>query len=224
MKNKKLFTNIIITLMLLFQVTTASAATFSDSYIDKERTLKMNTIISDVLSDEAKKDLDGYNIYIVNQRLSTFLSLNPNKSKLENDMIEGMTHKQDKEIIIHTGFLSIPIAFHEIAHAIDFKDKSDQRSGTYSDSDEYKQIAAEETNQIAPYAMDCNFKTNILEQFADCFSLFVMKPDILKQVAPKTFEYFTKLNLVKEDFKNYGKRTNTSIYLDTRKPEPLNKN
>ena len=41
-------------------------------------------------------------------------------------------------------------------------------------------------------------KTDIHEQFAECFSLYSIDPTNLKSVAPKTFNYMEKIGAIKQ--------------------------
>lgn len=212
MKNKKIFTSIIIMLMLFFQTTTIKAASFSDSYIDQTYTIKMNLIASDMLSDSAKEIMKGYNIYIINVPVRTIVPDTP------TELSVGNVNFEKKEVIINNYWNSIRTAFHEMGHVLDY-DPNTGYTGKYSLTTEYQNIASEETLKIVPYSFENEqfFKTKITEQFAESFSIYVMRPNILKQVAPKTYDYFSKLNLIKEDFNSYSMRTNISTVLDPSK-------
>jgi hypothetical protein len=212
MKNKKIIISIIVMLMLFFQTTTIQAASFSDSYIDQTYTTKMNSIASDMLSDSSKEIMKGYNLYIINVPVRTIVPDTP------TELSVGNVNFDKKEVIVNNYWNSISTAFHEMGHVLDY-DPSTGYTGKYSLTTEYQNIASEETSKILPYSYENPefFKTKITEQFAESFSLYVMIPNILKEIAPKTYDYFSKLNLIKEDFNSYSMRMNITTVLDPSK-------
>ena len=80
---------------------------------------------------------------------------------------------------------------HELGHALDSYESGFKESSTK----EFKNIYKEEKDKLYPIDKNSSnyFKSNTQEYFAQAVVMYIYQKDILKEVAPKTYEYVDKV-------------------------------
>ncbi|NRY59837.1 anthrax toxin lethal factor-related metalloendopeptidase [Clostridium beijerinckii] len=197
MKLKKIIISFTASCVIMSQAIIANA-TVSDQYVDKGYTKKVMAQIHTKFTNNAMQKLNQYSFYVVNQELYKIPNI-----LYRDENSKGSANFENKEVIIYEtpNNLTNTIwhAYHEAAHCLDYDlAKDNGELGLYSNTQEYNQISDEEWNNISPYSNYVASHLNIHEEFAESFTMFVMHPDILKNVAPKTFAYLDKLGFVKQ--------------------------
>lgn len=199
MKSKKIIISFITSCVLMSQAIVANA-TISDNYIDKGYMKKVMTQIHTKFTNSAMQKLNQYNFYIVNQELYKIPDFS---NRNYNNTIKGSANLEDKEVVIYEEPNNFNKAmwhvYHEAAHCLDYDlVKDNGKPGLYSNTQEYKQISDEEWKNIQPYSTYVETALNVNEEFAECFTLYIIYPEKLKSVAPKTYAYIDKLGFVKQ--------------------------
>lgn len=62
-----------------------------------------------------------------------------------------------------------------------------------SDLEQFNQIFKDERSDLSGYAIEYYFWEDPNEYFAECYSLYIRKPDKLKKYGPKTYEFIDRI-------------------------------
>lgn len=222
MKYKKIMISIMTICMLISQVIISSAEEnniqsnypiplISTTQINKELTNNALKEIDERFTDTAKQKLYGFSILITNVPLYK-IHRHENLPKDTSGNVSSYDDGEEKEMLVYQDRYSYGnsrVFFHELGHCIDF-DTSTSLSGLYSNTFEYKKIAAEESKNLSLFSNSPLFLTNINEEFAECFGLYAVCPDQMRSIAPKTCDYIEKLGVLKKSLSNSISTTNAN--------------
>lgn len=189
-------------------------------YINADRTKDAVTNVDKVITDYMKQKLSMYKVSVVDEDIYKI----PNYTK-ENRRVVGITNYNDSEILVHNNYSSEDekrILLHELGHTIDTWDTLDgsyyKSVGKYSDTAEFKEIFKEECSSLTKYADEYYFETDVKEFFAESFAIYMNEPDVVKDKAPKLFNFMEKISKLKPVASGWHKsKTDTWFYLENNK-------
>lgn len=82
----------------------------------------------------------------------------------------------------------VALVAHEIGHALSYKPPSEKGgSASVASTSAFKDAAAADGMPITSYGA-----TNLEEQYAESYSMFISEPETMKVLRPKLFDFFTK--------------------------------
>lgn len=176
--------------------------TLSEKYVNNAQTNDVLINTNKVITDYMKQKLSMYKVIIVDEDINKIPGYT-DKDKI----VKGFINYNTNEIFIHNDYDSEnlkKILLHEIGHSIDLWDSLDGYSykslGKYSNTSEFQEIFKKECSYLSKYSGEYYFETDIKEFFADSFAIYLTMPDIVKEKAPKLFEYMKKISNLKSVF------------------------
>lgn len=150
----------------------------------------------DKLNKFSKQKLEQYKIVLTDKDIMDY----PGYSNNNKDVTGVISYKKE-EIIIHNFEYDNDetncVLYHELGHAIDSYDYYDGynfiKCGKYSETDYFKEIFKEEGYSLKKFTDEVYFYDKDSESFAETFSIYLSKPNILKTYAPKLYEYMDSI-------------------------------
>lgn len=219
MKNlRKLTMTLMVSVLMTVQTVAANAATtIPDTMVEKEYSQKVVSQLDLMLTPKAMEKINKFQFYIINKPVSQIPGLqinlsndnvnkSPETSQSTDTSIKALTIPGEKKVIISKvdGYYYNTIwhVYHEALHCLDTEFSADGqyiRNGLYSNTDEYKSIAQSEWPALSVFSHYKESNFNMQEEFAEAFAIYLIQPDRMRSVAPKTCAYIDNLGFVKPE-------------------------
>jgi hypothetical protein len=107
-----------------------------------------------------------------------YFEYNPNKKTRTLTLYDG-AFASDEELV--------ELIAHEIGHALSSKPPSEKRGSSVASSKAFQDALKADGKPITTYKA-----TDVEEQYAEAYSMFIAEPETMKVLRPKLFEFFTK--------------------------------
>jgi hypothetical protein len=119
----------------------------------------------------------------------------PSGEKVDDLTIHGRHYAGSKQILLYNNMRNdeqiYTVFYHEVGHAVDRTYRGNTKNPDielYSQTDEFRECTSE-AKYLKDWTYEYYFRSSDEEYFAECISLCITHPSILKSNAPKTYDY-----------------------------------